>query len=261
MKTAALLALVPFVAGHGAIIAATGDAGGTGMALGVDSATPRDGTRRDPFQQDSTRFKGANAATVGQTLGGGENDLESGTQAIMAETGDQLPQVTPGGQVKLTVHQVNGDGAGPYECMVNADGTAQQWTNIQVTTNVPGQNGRNRRLTACIYRTVPPPTSPLNAAIPAGQSCTGTVAGQENVCLVRCQNPANAGPFGGVIPVQMAGANNTAAAARRALAEVVRRNTLAIKARKAKRDEAEEAAALGMSVEDLEALREDGEEI
>lgn len=81
------------------------------------------------------------------------------------------------------------------------------------------------------------------------------------MCLVRCQNPANAGPFGGVIPVQMAVANNTAAAARRALAQVVRANTLALKARKLKRDEAEEAAALGMSVADLEALREDDEEI
>lgn len=57
------------------------------------------------------------------------------------------------------------------------------------------------------------------------------------MCLVRCQNPANAGPFGGVIPVQIAGANNTVPAARRALAEVVRRNTLALKARKAKRFE------------------------
>lgn len=144
MKTAALLALIPLVAGHGAIIKAVGDAGGAGMALGVDTSTPRDGTRRNPFQQDSTRFKGDNADTVGQTLGGGENDLEAGTQAIMAETGEQLPQVSPGGEVQMTVHQVNGDGAGPYECMVNADGTATQWTNIQVTTNVPGQNGRNR---------------------------------------------------------------------------------------------------------------------
>lgn len=103
---------------------------------------------------------------------------------------------------------------------------------------------------------------PLNAAIPANQACTGTVAGQQNVCLVRCQNPARAGPFGGVVPVQMAGANNTAAAARRALSQVVRRNSLALKTRKTKRDSIEEeAAALGMPVEDLEALRADGEEI
>jgi hypothetical protein len=53
----------------------------------------------------------------------------------------------------------------------------------------------------------------LTAAIPAGQTCTGTVAGQENVCLVRCQNSARAGPFGGVVPVQMADAGAAAGGA------------------------------------------------
>lgn len=55
------------------------------------------------------------------------------------------------------------------------------------------------------------------AAIPQNQQCTGTVAGQENVCMVRCQNDANAGPFGGVVPVQMAN-TTTPAEARRLLA-------------------------------------------
>jgi hypothetical protein len=51
------------------------------------------------------------------------------------------------------------------------------------------------------------------------------VAGQSNVCLVRCQNAARAGPFGGVVPVQMAGAA-TPAQARRALALRVRENEM-----------------------------------
>lgn len=253
MKTATLLALIPLVYGHGAIIKATAPGGGSGMALGVDSSTPRDGTRRDPFQQDSTRFKGDAADSVGETLGGGTNNLEAGTQAIMAETGDMLPQVTPGGQIQMTVHQVNGDGAGPYKCMVNADGTASTWTDINVTTNVPGNNGRNRDGAETDF--------PLNAEIPANQACTGTVAGQENVCLVRCQNPANAGPFGGVVPVQMATGNQTSAGARRALAKAVRRDSMALRKMVRRASIEEEAAALGMSVEDLEDLRADGEDI
>ncbi|CAI4211650.1 unnamed protein product [Parascedosporium putredinis] len=127
------------VAGHGAIIGATGDAGGSGMALG-----------------DSTRFRGDAADTFGETLGAGDNQLEAGTQAIMAETGDILPR-----------------------------------------------------------------TFPDAAAVTA--TCTGTVAGQDNVCLVRCQNPARAGPFGGVVPVQMADAANNAADARRRLARALKR--------------------------------------
>ncbi|KAH0597665.1 hypothetical protein MHUMG1_05045 [Metarhizium humberi] len=201
--TSALLA-AQLVSGHAAITNAVGNAGGVGRALGIDSSTPRDGTRRNPFQQDATRFRGASAKTVGETVGAGSNDVESGTQAIMSEMGGQLPQVTPGGNLQMTLHQVNGDGAGPYTCMINSDGTAQNWKNIQVTENVDGnQRGRNNAGSASDH--------PLTAAIPAGQQCTGQVAGQDNVCLVRCQNPARAGPFGGVVPVQMVqegGANN-----------------------------------------------------
>lgn len=276
MKCAALLALIPLVYGHGAIIKATAPAGGSAMAIGVDPNTPRDGTKRDPFQQDSTRFKGQNAATVGQTVGGGENDLEAGTQAIMAMTGDMLPQVKAGGAVNMVVHQVNADGAGPYSCMANADGTAQQWTNIQVTTNVPGNNGRSGVSDQTLSHGVTSREEcradrtsqdgaqtdfPLNVALPADQTCTGTVAGQQNVCLVRCQNPARAGPFGGVVPVQMSAGNNTAAAARRNLGMAVRSSSLLAQEVKKRNSLAEEAAALGMSVGELEDLRSDGEDI
>jgi len=52
--------------------------------------------------------------------------------------------------------------------------------------------------------------------MPTGTTCTGSMAGQENVCLVKIANANAAGPFGGVIAVQMAGAassNTTTAAA------------------------------------------------
>ncbi|KAI0380445.1 hypothetical protein F5Y04DRAFT_281831 [Hypomontagnella monticulosa] len=208
-----LAAAAQLAASHGVITDATGDAGGSGMALGVDSSTPRDGTRRRPFQQDSTRFRGDQADTFGETIGAGNNDLEQGTQAILAETGDQLPQVTPGGQLKMTLHQVNADGAGPYTCMINDDGTGADWDDIQVTQSPPGDDSRDRDGNETDF--------PLVAAIPADQECTGTVAGQENACLVRCQNGARAGPFGGVVPVQMA--NTTSPdVARRNLARAMR---------------------------------------
>ncbi|KAJ6784349.1 hypothetical protein PWT90_06168 [Aphanocladium album] len=196
---ASMLIAGQLVAGHAVITGAQGNAGGSGMALGVVSSTPRDGTRRNPFQQDATRFRGQTAQTVGETVGAGPNSVESGTAKIMSETGDSLPQVTSGGELTMTLHQVNADGAGPYTCMINGDGTGTSWDNIQVTQNVAGNNrGRNRDGNASDHV--------LKAAIPQGQQCTGTVAGESNVCLVRCQNPANAGPFGGVVPVQMAAA-------------------------------------------------------
>lgn len=106
------------------------------MALGIDTSTPRDGTRRRPFQQDSTRFRGDQEDTIGETIGEGDNDLEQGTQAILAETGDQLPQISAGGEIQMTLHQVNSDGAGPYTCEINADGSAETWTAIQVSACV-----------------------------------------------------------------------------------------------------------------------------
>lgn len=243
---ASLLASAQLVAGHGAIIAATGDAGGQGMALGVDTSTPRDGTRRDPFQQDSTRFRGASADTFGETVGAGDNNLEAGTRAIMSEMGDQLPQVTQGGSVDMTLHQVNGDGGGPYTCAINADGTGGDWQNIEVTTTPPGQNSRNRSGAQTDF--------PMVAAIPANQECTGSVAGQENVCLVRCENAARAGPFGGVVPVQMAN-TTTPAEARRLLARAVLSSEMELhKMRKRSLQTREELEAFELE-EELEEAR------
>ncbi|KAI0414209.1 hypothetical protein F5X98DRAFT_256540 [Xylaria grammica] len=200
-----LMILAPMVEGHGAIIKAVGDAGGLGMALGIDSSTPRDGTRRRPFQQDSTRFRGDQADTIGETLGGGNNDIEQGTRAILDETGEDLPQITQGGSLQLTLHQVNADGGGPYECQINPDGTGNGWEDLQVTTSPPGRNSRNRQGAATDF--------PLVTAIPDDQTCTGTVAGSSDICLVRCMNAARAGPFGGVVPVQMAGSSNSTSTA------------------------------------------------
>ncbi|KAF2202424.1 hypothetical protein GQ43DRAFT_501660 [Delitschia confertaspora ATCC 74209] len=202
----ALLASSQLVAGHGAIIKATGDQGGHGSAIGVDPSTPRDGTRRNPFQQDSTRFRNAAADQCGETLSGGTNDVETGTAQVLAQTGGTLPQISAGGQVMMTLHQVNADGAGPYTCMIDSTGTGTQWTPIQVTQNIDGNRRGNNRATSTM-------DLPLTAAIPASQTCTGTVAGESNICMVRCQNPARAGPFGGCVPVQMADGNGTAAAA------------------------------------------------
>ncbi|EEP76608.1 conserved hypothetical protein [Uncinocarpus reesii 1704] len=141
----ALLAAADFAAGHGAIVSATGDQGGQGSAIGIDQNTPRDGTRRTPFQQDTTRFRGANRDTCGETLLNGDNDIEAGTEQVMSDNGGTLPQVSPGGTLEMTLHQVNADGGGPYKCMIDSTGTGTNWQNIEVTQNVPGRLGINLR--------------------------------------------------------------------------------------------------------------------
>ena len=142
---ATLLATSQLVVGHGVIVKAVGDAGGQGSAIGVDPSTPRDGTSPRPFEQDTTRFKGDAADACGSTKEGGVNDAESGTATVMQQNGNTLPQITPGGQVMMTLHQVNSDGAGPYTCMIDSTGAGTNWQAIDVTQNVEGnERGRNK---------------------------------------------------------------------------------------------------------------------
>lgn len=41
--------------------------------------------------------------------------------------------------------------------------------------------------------------------IPDGTTCSGMVDGMSNICLVKIVNPSTAGPFGGVVTIQMVG--------------------------------------------------------
>lgn len=197
------LATSSLVAAHGAIVAATGDAGGAGQAIGVVNSTPRDGTRRNPFQADSTRFRGDAADTCGETVGAGTNDIVAGTAAMLAVPGNTMPVITPGGSVNMTLHQVNGDGAGPYTCEIDATGTGTAFQPMTVTANVPGKNSRSDAKATDFN---------LAATVPANQQCTGAMAGATGVCMVRCMNAARAGPFGGCVPVTMAAAGAAGAA-------------------------------------------------
>ncbi|CUS07535.1 unnamed protein product [Tuber aestivum] len=175
--------LTTLTSAHGVIIEATGDAGGQGTALAVDAATPRDGTRRRPFQQDTTVFEeedddeGAVRTGCGMTLQAGEIDIPTAMQSVIAQNGG-LPQVSPGGELTMTLHQVNADGAGPYQCMIDQTGTGESFTPMVVTQNVPGEEGRER-------------DGSETAFMPANMECTGTAGAMAGIC----------------VPVQQAGAD------------------------------------------------------
>ncbi|POS82091.1 hypothetical protein EPUL_006358, partial [Erysiphe pulchra] len=212
----ASLAAAQLVAGHGAITGAVGDMGGNGTAIGseytlyphrslptlwalasfpffalllpchilvidtdeqreVDPATPRDGTKKNPFQNDSTRFKNNNADACGETVGGGPNDPVKGVAKVVKQS-NGMPMISAGGMVMMTLHQVNGDGAGPYKCMIDSTGTGKGgWTKMEVVTNVPGKNSRSKAKATDF---------PLTAKVAADQTCTGNMGGMDNVCMV-----------------------------------------------------------------------------
>jgi hypothetical protein len=78
-----LAALASEVYGHGAMVAITGANGVTAIGMGIDTSTPRDGTRRRPFQQDTSiirdrEIESGRAGACGRTLEGGNNDVAAG---------------------------------------------------------------------------------------------------------------------------------------------------------------------------------------
>lgn len=142
----------------------------------------------------------------------------------MALSGNTLPQVSPGGSVSGTLHIVTSDGAGPYKAMVDTSGNGDfsNAMEMEVVTQVPGKNGNirktetrawaralesmgiwkratniNENFVSGLHHLNITETykgiQPFKVAMPDGAICTGTVAGQSNVCMVKLVNPSNAG--------------------------------------------------------------------
>ncbi|KAH9433558.1 hypothetical protein MCOR02_005606 [Pyricularia oryzae] len=235
------LAASPLVAAHGKVAVVTGDQGGNGTALGILGGVVPGPGRNSVTEKDTTVFSKKQAGTnimsdgLGKTKGSGENTPEMLSLA-MAQSGDTLPQVSAnGGTLSGTYHIVTTDGAGPIKAVLDPTGTGKfsEGMMLEVTTQVPGTNGNikppkkgkrsflgeiwERSLDALEARGLVKRASnvntdhPMSFAIPAGVKCTGEMAGQKNVCLVKIANENKAGPFGGCIAMQIAGTGGAAA--------------------------------------------------
>ncbi|KLO17923.1 hypothetical protein SCHPADRAFT_820613 [Schizopora paradoxa] len=173
---------------HGVLTAISGTNGVTAQGFGVIASTPRTGSTPNPFEQDTSiirtnEIQNGQTGVCGRTKAGGNNDV---TTQLNAAVASGLPTAAADGTVTMTLHQVNGDGAGPYTCAVSTDATGDNFIAMTVSTNVPGTNSRSNAKATDF---------PLVAQLPPGTSCTGGASG--NACLVRCTNSAQAGPFGG----------------------------------------------------------------
>ncbi|KAK6334438.1 hypothetical protein TWF730_003652 [Orbilia blumenaviensis] len=145
------------------------------------------------------------------TIAGGYNDIKWGIDhmawlewgkktrfdnAIKQTLKSGIPKVVPGGKVKVTVWQVNQDGGGPFKCMIDYKGNANQWTteNLPVTTTCQGNAHSIRPWGG-------PAPCEFEVTLPANLECTGKYTA-DRICILRCQNQAANGPFGGCIPLQ-----------------------------------------------------------
>lgn len=93
----------------------------------------------------------------------------------------------------MTFHQVNQDVAGPLTAAVDPTSRGTDpaaFQTAQVTQNVLGIGvGDLPNATTTEF--------PVKVQMPAGITCSGSVGGASNVCIVRPQKSALAGPFGG----------------------------------------------------------------
>ncbi|QRV82101.1 gEgh 16 protein [Ceratobasidium sp. AG-Ba] len=77
-----LSALASLVAAHGVITEVKGANGVTGIPMGVDTTTPRDGTRANPFQRDTSiirdrEIQSGKVGPCGRTNQAGAIDIAS----------------------------------------------------------------------------------------------------------------------------------------------------------------------------------------
>ncbi|KAG4417755.1 hypothetical protein IFR04_009124 [Cadophora malorum] len=223
------LAASSLVAAHGKVAVVAGDMGGNTTALGIMGGVVPGPGKNKVTEVDTTVFNKVNPMSdgLGKTAGNGKNTL-AGMSAVVAQSGDTLPQVSDGGSISGTWHTVTTDGAGPVVMVMDTTGTGafSQGTKLQVTQQVPGVNGnirapKDRRffrrmlISAGIVKRASNVNTdePMAGTVPAGTTCTGTVGGQSNVCLMKVANTNPAGPFGGVFAFQMAGTGGAAAPA------------------------------------------------
>ncbi|PZC99170.1 DUF3129 domain containing protein [Pyrenophora tritici-repentis] len=145
------------------------------------------------------------ALTGGTAAKGGAGGAAAGTKtpkgtteagvaaAAGAGAASGLPTTADDGTITMTFHQVNQDGAGPLTAMIDPTSAGTDPAAFQaatVTQNVPGIGIGGLSAASTM-------DFPVKVQMPAGMTCSGTAGGATNVCVVRMQNAALAGPFGG----------------------------------------------------------------
>ncbi|KAF4827395.1 hypothetical protein CGCTS75_v008333 [Colletotrichum tropicale] len=229
------LAAAPLVAAHGKPVVLTGNLGGNGTALANQGGVvPLTGPNRKT-EVDTTVFKSRNIMTdgLGRTTGNGRVQVAD-IDAANAMSGGTLPQVSStGGSISGTFHVVTTDGAGPIEAVLDPTGTGSFSNGVKLTTtqDVPGNRGnirpngqvpgrKNARdlFERAIYKRAANVNKdfPMAFSVPDGTQCTGTSGNMQNVCLVKIANNNGAGPFGGIVAIQIPPAGAAPAAKREA---------------------------------------------
>ncbi|KAL1856727.1 hypothetical protein Plec18170_003698 [Paecilomyces lecythidis] len=123
-----------------------------------------------------------------------DGTVETGVRAA-AGTGatSGLPTSSDNGTISMTYHQVNQDGAGPLTAMIDPTSGGTDPNAFQKATVIQDVPGSGFLGLSGDTKT----DFPIQVQMPDGMTCSGSVGGANNVCIVRVNNDALAGPFGG----------------------------------------------------------------
>ena len=129
-----------------------------------------------------------NFGSCGRTQAGGNIDTSTAIEQHLEAK--MVAEVTKGSVVTLQMHQVNGDGAGPFSCGIDPLATGAAYRDLEIVKQVPGVLGLN---------SVRQTGYDLKVKLPDDLECVGGSTGR--VCVMRCRNAAFSGPFGGCVPL------------------------------------------------------------
>ncbi|KAK6532659.1 hypothetical protein TWF281_006838 [Arthrobotrys megalospora] len=111
----------------------------------------------------------------------------------------KIAQSTPGGWLEITTYQVNADGAGPFRCRVDEGATSHAFSRWLTVSKQPPGSQAWHSVDASKSNT----WSTIRVEIPGDIKCSGKSGSYNNICLIRCENFAQNGPFGGCVPVNV----------------------------------------------------------
>jgi len=160
--------------------------------MGSGGAAPAANANQKREPQLKAAKGAAGGASAGQKTAKGTTE-QGVSKAAGAGASQGLPTCADDGTITMTFHQVNQDGAGPLTAQIDATSAGTDpaaFQDAKVTQNVPGIGigGLSAASTTDF---------PVKVQMPAGMTCSGSAGGANNVCIVRLQNAALAGPFGG----------------------------------------------------------------
>ncbi|KAF3931900.1 hypothetical protein ABW20_dc0100185 [Dactylellina cionopaga] len=140
------------------------------------------------------------------------NSMEGYIQQVQETTSlakqNKIPRATQGGWLNWQIYTVNADGAGPFRCRVDTTGSGANfgdaWLDIPGKYQVPGEAAKYS-----VNDWQSGKFGNILVNIPKDLKCTGSYPGHNNVCMMRCENYAQNGPFGGCMAFQLRGPGNT----------------------------------------------------